>query len=178
MSSVPKLSIVLPSIRDIDPLLESIDIDDFELIVCGPLEWDIPSKYPRNVKFVRDYGNPVRASQIAASLAEGTFITWIADDAVYNEGQLARVLDIAWRDSDKVTCTKYTEGEGFIHQPDEYFKLANTGCTNGTCFGDHWNLFNSAFMLTSVFRNYGGWDCSFETTFFDRDWETNVMRRS
>ena len=72
----PELSIILPSIRTerLEKLYDSILTSTsrtFELVIVGP--YPLPEKLRdlKNVKYVKDFGSPVRASNIAASLCEG-----------------------------------------------------------------------------------------------------------
>ena len=73
MSNKPEVSLILPSILTVrrpalyESILKSTN-RDFELIICGPNPLPEELKEKRNVKYVKDYGSPVRASHIAASL--------------------------------------------------------------------------------------------------------------
>ena len=172
----PELSIILPSIRPnrLEALYDSILTSTertFELIIVGP--YPLPEKLSelKNVKYVKDFGSPVRASNIAASLCEGKVYTWFADDCILFENSLDKCLDeyhAMGTDKKNVLVAKYYEGqEGSTEretlQPDSYFRI------NGTPAGspyipDDWWLFNIAFLSAEFFHTLGGWDCSYEGT--------------
>src|SRR5687767_4141227 len=55
----------------------------FEMIFVGP--YSPPPFFDgiKNVKYVRDYGNPSRALQLGAVFAEGEYFTWAVDDGYF-----------------------------------------------------------------------------------------------
>ena len=62
----PEISLILPSIRTerLEKLYETILTSTkrtFELVICGPNPLPEALKELRNVKYVKDYGSPVRA---------------------------------------------------------------------------------------------------------------------
>tara|TARA_R110000796_G_scaffold67777_6_gene155605 strand:+ start:10042 stop:10836 length:795 start_codon:yes stop_codon:yes gene_type:complete len=172
----PELSIILPSIRTerLESLYESIlksTKRTFELIICGPNQLPESLKDLKNIKFVKDYGSPVRASNIAASLCEGKIYTWFADDCILFEDSLDKCIDqfeLLGSDPSNVLVAKYYEGqEGSTEretlQPDEYFKIRSTPASSPYLPQDWW-LFNIAFLHADFFNSLGGWDCSYEGT--------------
>ena len=86
-----KLSVFLPTIRThllekwYETLCESCNSHDFEVIFCGP--FDIPTTVSehKNVKFIKDFGNPTRAAQIAAINCEGDYLYHTTDDVVFSQ---------------------------------------------------------------------------------------------
>ena len=173
-SNKPDLSIILPAIRSeqwdglYDSILQACKKYSFELILCGPLPLTEKLNKLANVKYVRDFGSPMRASNIAASLAEGKYITWIADDATLFKDSLDNNLDLLLsmgEEEKNVVMYKYAEGKNGTSKevfPDSYFFLNNSGNYSPYLSND-WLLFNSAVMHTSFFNRLGGWDCSFES---------------
>jgi len=172
----PELSIILPSIRTerLEKLYETIVASttrEFELVICGPHALPEKLQSLRNVKYVKDYGSPVRSSNIAASMCEGKVYTWIADDCLLFEGALDRCLEefYAMGDNKKnVLVAKYYEGqegseEREALQPDSYFKLNGTPAASPFISNDWW-LFNIAFVYQEFFNFLGGWDCEYEGT--------------
>lgn len=175
----PLLSIILPSIRpyNLERLYDSIleaTVNSFELIVVGP--FSLPrelEKYP-NIKIFRDWGSPTRASQIGACLAEGKFISWTADDAVYLPNSIDECLQILL-DKEKdigvgefnytVVSAKYLEGNSGSfstpNQSDSYYKLNGAYPASPNISNDAYIL-NVGFMSRELFEFYGGWDCQFE----------------
>lgn len=172
----PELSIILPSIRTerLESLYDSILTStkrSFELVICGPSALPEKLRDLKNVKYVKDFGSPVRASNIAASLCEGKIYTWMADDCILFENALDQCLDelYAMGDNKKnVLVAKYYEGqegstERVTLQPDSYFKLSGTPAASPHIPADWW-LFNIAFVGADLFNFLGGWDCEFEGT--------------
>jgi hypothetical protein len=118
-----------------------------------------------NIKYIRDWGSPNRCAQIGACLAEGKFLTWIADDCLFRENALDNCLNILKDTTESVDystiiCTKYTEGDGVVHN-DAYYKL-NHAYPPSPYISNDWWIFNSAIMYTEYFIHVGGWDCQFE----------------
>src|SRR5690242_5525695 len=117
----PEISIVIPSIRkeNIPSIYKSILSSTkrtFELIICGPNQLPQELEQYKNIKNIIDYGSPVRASQIAASLCEGKLITWSADDAIFLSDALDKNIDLLYQmgDNDKnIVVSKYFEGQGW-----------------------------------------------------------------
>ena len=174
--SKPEISLILPSIRTerLPKLYESIlssTSRDFELIVCGPNPLPEELKEEKNVKYVKDYGSPVRASNIAASLCEGEIYTWLADDCLFFENSLDTCIEAYYNmgaAKNNVLVAKYFEGQsGSLErstlQPDSYFRINGTPAASEHIPNDWW-LFNIAFMRSNFFNELGGWDCSYEGT--------------
>ena len=115
----PEVSIILPSIRTerLEKLYDSILASTkrtFELVVVGP--YPLPEKLRdlHNVKYTKDFGSPVRASNIAASLCEGKIYTWFADDCILFENSLVDCVDQFYGMGDcknNVLVAKYYEGQ-------------------------------------------------------------------
>ena len=165
------LSIVLPGIRDYNwtKLYRSIEkacSSSWELLICGPVK-DFPTELRdvENVKLIYDKGSPVRASNIAASLASGKYITWTADDAVYLPDSIDKALALLGSNTKDVVVGKYFEGvdgsDKELHGED-YFKIVGSMSTQTPWISEDWYLFNIAFMHREFFDSLGGWDCSFE----------------
>lgn len=171
------LSIILPGIRpqNWSKLYLSIAqacTSKWELLICGP-EKQFPEglKLADNVKVIYDKGSPVRASNIAASLAAGKYITWAADDAVYLTHSIDNALEtLVERDEmgdnpKDVVVGKYFEGQNgttkALHS-DNYFTINGADSTRSPYINNEWYLFNIAFMHTEFFNSLGGWDCKFE----------------
>jgi hypothetical protein len=174
--SKPEVSLILPSIRTerLPKLYESILTStkrNFELVICGPNALPEELRDLRNVKYIKDYGSPVRASNIAAGACEGDVYTWLADDCLFFENSLDECLDRFYAMGDaknNVLVAKYFEGqEGSSEretlQPDSYFKIVNTPAGTAHIPADWW-LFNIAFMRADFFNSLGGWDCEYEGT--------------
>lgn len=161
----PLISIVLPGIRSQNwiKLYESIKkatTHSFELIIVGPTEM---SNRPGNVKLFQDFGSPVRASNIAATLAEGDMITWAADDGVYLEHSLDHMIDQLSGNWQSVVVGKYYEGKEKTLHDNAYYKVNGAPCTASKHIPDLYWIFNVALMWRTFFDYMGGWDNRFET---------------
>lgn len=175
----PEISIILPGIRreNWDKVYDSIQTStkrSFELILCGPYPLTEKLQNLANVKYVKDFGSPSRASNIAAELCEGKLITWIGDDAVLLPDALDKNIDLLYSmgsvDTDhknytNVIVAKYFEGMSGTQkplQPDEYFKINGADCTRSQFISNDWWIFNVAIIYREFFEELGGWDCNFE----------------
>jgi glycosyltransferase involved in cell wall biosynthesis len=173
----PEISIILPAIRqeNWDNLYDSIVMATsrkFELIICGPYPLTDKLQKLQNVKYVKDFGSPTRASAIASLLAEGKLITWITDDALLMPGAMDLAINTLYsmrEDEKNVVITKYLEGTNGTqkkHQPDYYYRINGRPgfrpCTYSPHIPDDWWIFNTAIMYRSFFEKLGGLDCNYE----------------
>jgi hypothetical protein len=173
MNEKPILSIILPAIRQerwnnlYDSIEKACKKYTFELIICGPLPLTGKLQALPNVKYVKDLGSPMRASNIAAMLCEGQLVTWIADDAMLAEDSLDNNIDLLYSmggDYKNCVMIKYSEGKSGTAKsvlPDSYFFINNSG-NYSQYLNNNWLLFNHVLMYRQFFDELGGWDCSFE----------------
>jgi hypothetical protein len=173
--SKPEISIIMPGIRRDrwDNVYNSIKEStkrDFELIICGPYPLTDYLQEQKNVKYVKDWGSSVRASNIAAMLCEGSLVTWTADDATFFKDSLDKNIDILYSlgsDDKNVVLCKYNEGNNQsdvqIHMNPNYYRLINS-VPVGAPLREDWFLFNVGIMYRSFFEFLGAWDSSFEGT--------------
>ena len=177
----PEISIIIPSIRPdrLEKLYQSIlkSTDrSFEVVIVSPYPLPASLESVKNIKYAKDFGSPVRASNIAASLCEGRVYTWAADDCLFFEGSLDIYMDQFYKMGDNrknVLVGKYYEGqensaERKTLQPESYFKIINTPASSQFLPNDWW-LFNIGVMYQEFFHELGGWDCSFQGT-----WSSHV----
>lgn len=161
----PKLSIILPAIRvdRWDQLYNSIQYDSFELIIVSPYQLTPFLQSQRNVKFVKDYGSPMRASCIGANVAEGKYITHVADDGICFPDTIKKAVSILDNDINGrlVAVTKYLEACEQVH-PDWYYQL-NIAYPKTPYIPDSWLIFNCCFMHREYYEYLGGWDTQFES---------------
>lgn len=173
----PEISILMPGIRpsNWDAVYESILASTkrtFELIIVSPYPLTSKLQELKNVKYAKDFGSPVRCSNIAACLAEGELITWTADDAMFIPGALDKNIDLLREMGDSienVVVAKYFEGQNGTTkplQPNEYFTLNGSDWTSSPYIPKSWWLFNVAIMHREFFEDMGGWDASYEGTFY------------
>lgn len=143
----------------------------FELIIISPY---LPSDFLQgrsNVKYVKDFGSPVRASCIGSLLCEGQYIfPTMADDAFFIEGAIDKNIDLLLLMGENykniVTC-KYSESEDFSYperyQSDDYYKVTMYP-VNKEHVNENWFIFNAVFLYRRYFEELGGYDCSYNTT--------------
>jgi hypothetical protein len=177
MSEKPEISLILPAIRkeNWDVLYDSIGLSTtrtFELIICGPFSLTPKLESLSNVKYIKDYGSPTRATAIAASLAEGKYMMWGGDDTLFQPGALDKMYDALismGEDPKNVVCGKYLEGPNGTHkksQPDYYYRINGQEgfrpCTYSPHLPDEWWIFNAALMHREFYENLGGVDCKYE----------------
>jgi len=177
MNKTPEISIIMPAIRtdNWDAVYDSILTSTkrtFELIIVGPYPLTKKLQDKNNVKYAKDFGSPVRASQIAASLAEGKYFVHTADDALFLPDALDKNIDLLLgmgEDVKNIVVAKYFEGQNGTTKPlhpDSYFTLGGSTWTKTKYIPGSWWLFNVAIMYREYFEKLGGWDCSFEGTFY------------
>ena len=172
----PELSIILPSIRpERLPKVYSSILNStkrsFEVIVVGPYPLPAELEQYRNIKYVRDFGSPVRAHNIGLLLCEAPIISWMADDGLMLPGAIDSHMDLMeslGSDEKNIVVAKYYEGEeNSIEretlQPDSYFKIINTPAASPFFPADWW-IFNVGYMYRKFAYALGGWDASYEGT--------------
>jgi hypothetical protein len=101
------LSIILPSIRTEllvqfhESIQHSVDSYSFELIVIGPYPLPDELQDVHNIKYIKDFGSPSRCVQMASMFAEGKYITWSSDDALYTKESLRNCINLLDNSSEK-----------------------------------------------------------------------------
>lgn len=142
----------------------------FELIIVSPFPCPKELENVSNIKLIKDYGSPVRASQIALNFVEGkyTYPTH-SDDSLFIENAIDKNMEFLLSKGDNyknVVMAKYSESASYSHperyQDDNYYKLVNAYQTNPQFVNPEWLIYNSVFMHTSYILEMGGWDCSFQ----------------
>ena len=175
----PELSVVMPGTfpekwADIYNSIISSTTKSFELIIVTnngvhmPLAlWIMP-----NIKIVKDYGSPVRAHSIGASLAEGRLITWIPDDGKFSPYGLDMALDKfneMAENKKNILTYKFTENEKAY--TDEYYKInfhkdakVEDEGIGSKYIPDDYYILNHCIMYRAYYEELGGFDCSYEGT--------------
>jgi len=172
----PEISVILPSIRPerlihfYDSLKKSTR-RNFELIIVSPYPLPIELECYRNIKYVRDFGNPSRAQNIALLLCESPIVTWQADDAIMIEEAVDKHIEILLSmgdDKKNVVVAKYREGKTGssdrekLHS-DNYFMVSGSPASSPYLNPNYW-LFNVAFMYREFVEELGGFDSRYEGT--------------
>jgi hypothetical protein len=168
------LSIIMPAIRPdkwqgVVRSIEKAYSGKWELIIVSPYPLPVSMNDDTRIKYVKDHGNPVRASNIGAMLCEYELVTWTADDAVYLPNSLDEMVkDYHFMEEDeyeKVIVGKYYEGQDGTDkplQPDSYFKVNGSLSTKLPNIPDDYWLFNIALMTRTFFDRLGYWDNRYE----------------
>lgn len=168
------LSIIVPSIR-VDNLpalynsLYNACSAPFEVIVVGPYKPPILDKF--NVRYIEDWGAPLRAQQIGLSHARGKYIHRAVDDSAYLKDSLDKALALIDR-SDPLSCVnvKFTEGESLIKDKmmlDEFYELGYHSQAIKLYTPFKSQVMNFSIIPSSLMGEIGGWDAkTFETIAF------------
>jgi hypothetical protein len=167
-----KLSIIVPGIRphNWERLYQSTSMEDFEMIFIGP-EPDNTACHHSNVKFIKDYGNPVRAMNIGLENAEGEYVHWEADDACFLDEEPLRSFneaEILYKKNDKAILSSiYLEGDGNeMLKKDRYEIYKAIDCSN-LFIQPSFLILNTGFVRRDIIEQFGGWDSqNFSTLFF------------
>lgn len=166
-----ELSFIVPGIRThkwknmYESIKNSYD-GTFELIFVGPSQPEEIAKIDE-IKFIQDFGSPIRCSQIGAIASTGKYLTLTADDCVYLSGKINMVVShLEGQDNKTIVAGQYIEGlnpEDWTMQLSENYRLINFAYPKSPYVDDTWKMFNAGFMNTDYFKELGGWDCQFET---------------
>ena len=183
MNNTIQLSVLVPSIHpDALPILyksvEEAFSGLFEFIFIGPYEPPKELMDKDNVRFILDWGSPIRCQQRGLVMARGVWITWAADDGVYTPRSLdmsfsimikdKRFSDMVRRDGVIPSCFivmgKYIEGKlANQHMAyDEYYILSRHRASFSHYLPPHFLMFNVGIVARIILWQIGGWDCQFE----------------
>ena len=106
-----------------DSVEKSCSRHTFQVIIAGPQQAPDSLITKPNFKFIKDYGGPARAAQLAAKFAEGTLITLGADDGKYDPDALSNAIDTFYENEKKangkdyILGLKYGEGGNLMPEP-------------------------------------------------------------
>lgn len=171
----PLLSVILPTIRKerLEKLYDSFQLSysgDWELIIVSPYELPDELKGKGNIKYIQDWGNPVRAQQIALCQAKGEYIHRAVDDSLYLLGAMDKAFLKA---SDKTTVAlKYTESNATVDRTHaafqnmnnpEFYNLTYHHQTLMPYVPAHFKMINFMIVPRETLLAIGGWDCQFES---------------
>ncbi len=175
------LSFVLPGIRTrkwtgfYNSILNSFS-GSFEVIFIGP--YPIPEELRTNVdiRYIEDFGSPVRCGQMGACMAQGKYLTLCSDDYIYKPSAIDQIFDIFHHEQDMKFAINAKLYEGHdnlkrskdkkharkVHGSDEWYKTSLSPVTAAKSIPSHWNLFHIPFIRTEYFMDLGGLDARFE----------------
>ncbi len=161
-----KLSVICPSIRphNLKVLYDSIGqafSGEYEFIVIGPFDLPDTLKDIPNVKWIQDWGSPVRAQQIGLVNSIGEYITWVADDGILLSKSIDKSFELLeGKDYKTVIMGKYREGDGDTDPMvrDEYYVLNNHAGSIVQFMPENTLMLNCGVVSKQILLELGGWD--------------------
>ena len=172
------ISVCLSGIRQ-DKWLElynscrnSFSDTSFEFIIASPLQLPNELASLSNVKYIKDFGNPSRALQIANYFAEGEMVMAAYDDGLFLDNHLElAVKKMKLHRQEKVIMTLiYTEGDLWktnedprISEPENWYRPKYHGdMKHAAGVKEEWITAVWYLMFANDYRDLGGLDCRFE----------------
>lgn len=166
------ISIILCSINPerwtgiYNQIKQSVNRHSFEVIAVGP---NFPNKELEkvsNFKFLRDFGSPSRCLQMAATIAEGIYISWISDDCLIESGAFSDCIDFLNTKTMKDGMTVlYSEGPnftGYQYLQPEYWVARTHADQRLKGVKEGWKCAPHFIYNLKYFREIGGLDCRWE----------------
>lgn len=146
---------------------DSCQRHSFELIIVSPFDLPEPLRRVQNIRHLKDYGPPTRASQLAVNLSEGRLISFPCDDGIFlSEGNdhAIELFDRINKRKDGIVM-RYREAAGMKGEtfPEEYWYARRHLNTKELHLDEHWKIACQPMISKDYFREIGGVDClSFE----------------
>lgn len=167
-----RLTVLVPSIRkdNLPRLYKSVRdsfTGQFEFIVIGPYGVPDVLKDAPGVKWIEDWGSPLRAQQRGLTEATGEYITWAADDGWYLPEALDKAFELLQgKDYKTVVMGKYQEGDrknDHMEKP-EYYLLNNHHGSQTVFLPENCWMLNCGILSRKILYELGGWDAkNFQT---------------
>lgn len=171
-----ELSVIVPSIRpgNLTRLYNSLWLafkGSFEMIVIGPYPLPPGLENTKNIKFIQDFGSPVRCMQIGLKECKGDYISWAADDGFY----IANSLDIAFdsvkdKDYKHIIVGKYYEGgealtvtkmkDDHVMNSDKYYHVNFHSGSKSQYIDNNCLMIMVGIISRKFIIEAGGWDAS------------------
>jgi len=162
-----KLSVFLPTIRThllekwYETVSQSCSRHDFEAVFCGPFDLPPTLSSKPNVKFIKDFGNPTRAAQIAATQCEGEYLYHTTDDVTFFPDVISNELDKM--EKSKIIGMRYREGEQHSgHLLHDSYWYAHEAYGEMPGINPKWGICVHFLMSRKLFIRYGGFDCRWQ----------------
>ena len=167
------LSIIFPSIHPdkwkllFEQIKSSIGDYTFEIIAVGPQFPGAEFDQEVGFRFIRDFGSPSRCLQIGSTIANGTYISWLPDDAIImGNNPIKNCLDLisTKKPIDGITVL-YSEGQNFTgeqHLDLDYWIAKTHGDIQLRQVNKEWGIAPIFLYNLNNFRRFGGLDCRFE----------------
>lgn len=181
-----KLSIIVPSIRpqNLLVLYNSIDIENFEMIIVGP---NPPPMIQENVHWVMSWKSPNACQQMGLLIAKCDYITFASDDGVFLPNALDKAIKLMEvsevysiydetiggilgdppQRKETIVVGKYLEGDN--PNPDmlkeDYYKFEYHKSYRLKGVPQDGLIFNCGIISRKFMLELGGWDADrFDTT--------------
>lgn len=166
------ISVLIPSIRSnlLNKLYDSISKSfkgNWELVVISPYALPKYLMDRNNVKFITDFGSPIRCRQIGLIACGGKYICYAADDCTFLPDALDETFNlIKDKDYKTVVLGKYSEGmpNNIETLKDEYYKLSYHAPHKALMqrMGKDYYFINTGLVSKEFMMEIGGFDCSYE----------------
>lgn len=168
-----KLSILVPGIRtgNWEKLYRSIENSiktyDWEVVFIGPYDLPESLKNINNIKYIKDFGTPIRCQQMGLLHCDGEWINWAADDGFFLENSNEIALNNLSKfdfDYRKVIVGKYHEGDGDCStmSDNNYYLLNYHMSTNVSTIPKNYFTINVGLISKKILYEIGGWDTIYE----------------
>lgn len=162
------LSVILPSIRPgnlkhlYDSISDACSKHTFELIIISPYELPYNMRNKYNVKWIQDWGSPVRAQQIGLINCSGKYVSWSADDATHIKDTYDMAIDALEKSEENtVIIGKYNEG---AINPEmnkiEYYRINHHNGSRCPYISDEVLMCMVCVLPTKILMDIGGFDSS------------------
>ena len=136
--------------------------DNFELIIVSPYNLPIELSTVANIKLITDYGSPTRCFNIALEAAEGSIVTWGADDATYIPSKLKKAVGKLEAKGSHKHIIALSQVEHQRVYDKNFCRINNHDEIRSSFVPDNFVLLPTAVMYTEFMRSVGGLDCSFQ----------------
>lgn len=164
------LSVIVPGIRPqfwetvYDQATKACQKYSVEFIFSGPYPLSKTLQESLNVKYIKNFGSPSRAFHLGTRIADGRFISILADDChVFSNNCIDRCLDLLLANNpDKdIVIQRYREGENFGagEFPIGYWYAYYHGDTKQPGIDPSWALTLTPMMSLQRYNELGGIDC-------------------
>lgn len=180
----PELSVLVPSIKESiwkEEFYESLkgscslNENELEVIFVGPSFSSPKLEKHKNIKYIRDFGSPMRSQQIALINASGELCYWTTDDGVFLDETVDRALHQFYtiKDDKKAVSCSYYEGinrnkedsgsNDPIHESEKNWICNTHPGLHPLKLPDHYKLIHQGIIRTNYIKSLGGFDCRYET---------------
>jgi hypothetical protein len=168
------LSVIVPGIRtgSWDTLFEHMQHAckrySYELIFSGPYPLTDKLQKEKHVKYIKNFGSPTRAYHLGTLLAEGRFLTHIADDSHLYPDSIDASIDLLLANNpDKdIISMRYVESPGHSSQGFDlsYWQSATHPDLHAPGVNKDWKISLVPLMALARYHELGGVDCGYEHT--------------